>query len=310
MPHQVTEQDQVKLAHAARWIHTVKKEAEQANRGLELHHEVDDETLRAMIENDDTPRTSRLTALTVLVQRHRRNPSFDLAQVLVPLWNDPDEELAKLAISATPHDEKLRATLRALLDDPRPSHWSTAASVLAQRNDTEIIPQLIDWFRNGVQTRRNVAWSCLYFNRLLDAKRCQDLLLEAWEAGGRDDDDRAMLAIGLLGFGNQVGMPFLVDLARRADNQSACWAAETILEQDPSVGLDLILHILDEAKSFEVLWAMVERIARPARLQHLWTADGLAEARNWILQEKTKFVEGGPKPHLRPQLTPSMRNRP
>jgi hypothetical protein len=176
--------------------------------------------------------------------------------------------------------------LHALLDDPERLIWSTAASVLARRKDTTIITRLLDWFREGDQDHRNVAWSCLCFYQLLEPDECRTQLREAWDAGGRDDADRAMLAIGLLGLGDRRGWPFLVRLSRTADHDSACWAAETIMEHDPALGLDLMLHILDHGATFRVRWGMVERIATSAGLPHLWTADGLAEARHWVEQRR------------------------
>ena len=101
-----------------------------------------------------------------------------------------------------------------------------------------------------------------------------------------DDEDRVMLAVGLLGLGDRLGWAFLVDFARRADHYSACWAAETILEHDPALGLDLMLHILDHGTTFRVRWGMVEKIAAAAGLPHVWTVDGLAEARLWVEQQR------------------------
>jgi hypothetical protein len=95
-----------------------------------------------------------------------------------------------------------------------------------------------------------------------------------------------MLAVGLLGLGDRLGWSFLVELARKADHYSACWAAETIMEHDPALGLDLMLHILDHGGNFQVRWGMVKRIAKSAELPHVWTADGLAEARHWVEQRR------------------------
>ena len=95
-----------------------------------------------------------------------------------------------------------------------------------------------------------------------------------------------MLAVGLLRLGDRVGWTFLVDLARRADRYSATWAAETILKHDPALGLDLIGHILDHGATLQVRWGMIEKIAAAAGLPHVWTADGLAEARNWVEQQR------------------------
>ena len=134
-----------------------------------------------------------------------------------------------------------------------------------------------------------MAWSCLYFDQLLDPGACHALLREAWDAEGRDDDDRTMLAVGLLGLSDRVGSTFLADLARRAECYAATWAAETVMEHDPALGLDLISRASSiTARAFEVRWGMVERIAIAAGLPHVWTTDGLAEARYWVEQQRQK----------------------
>jgi hypothetical protein len=142
-----------------------------------------------------------------------------------------------------------------------------------------------------------VAYCCLCLNRALEPGECHTLLREAWDAGGRDEADRVMLAAGLLGFGDRVGWTLLVEVSRKADHYSACWAAETIMKHDRALGLDLMCHILDHGTTFQVRWGMVERIAIAADLPHLWTADGLAEARLWVEQQSLD-------PHGRQSLDP------
>jgi hypothetical protein len=138
----------------------------------------------------------------------------------------------------------------------------------------------------------------LYFYGLLERDACRRLLREAWDAGDRDDEDRVTLAVGLLGLGDRVGWTFLVELAGRADHYAAVWAAETVMEHDPALGLDLMRQILDHGTTFKVRWGMVERIANAAGLRHVWTADGLAEARCWLEQQKQKLESGGTVPSL------------
>jgi hypothetical protein len=41
-----------------------------------------------------------------------------------------------------------------------------------------------------------------------------------------------------------------------------------------------------------VRWGMVARIATAAGLPHVWTADGLAEARYWVEQQRQKLESG------------------
>jgi hypothetical protein len=291
----VAEQDQRSLVRWAEHIHSMNSEATRQRERLE---EADDATLRAVLSDRAGSVVVRGTALLLLLARNRHRRDRTLSDILLPLWDDPDKHLARMAIEQTPpFDLEMAGRLHALLDDPERHIWSTAASVLARRKDTTIIPRLLGWFRQGDQDHRNVAWSCLCFYQLLEPDERRTLLREAWDAGGRDDADRAMLAVGLLGLGDRLGWSFLVELSRKADHYSACWAAETIMEHDSALGLDLMLHILDHGATFQVRWGMVERIAKSAGLPHLWTADGLAEARHWVEQRRQDL--GRPQPGSR-----------
>src|SRR5262249_21131754 len=150
--------------------------------------QADDATLRAQLSDREAPTLSRLNALSILVERHRSRRDGVLSGIILPLWADPDDELARFAIRCAPPDDlEVTARLQALLDDPRSLRWSTAASVLAQQGDRTILTRLLGWFREGDQEHRNVAWSCLCSYRLLEPDACRALLREAWDAGGRDD---------------------------------------------------------------------------------------------------------------------------
>jgi hypothetical protein len=298
MSEPLSEQDRHTVAHLADCIHRMNDEAARANRERKSLEQADDATLRALLTDQASSAFSRQNALSVLVERHHRRPDGTLSAVMLPLWDDPDEELATMAIQYAPRDAEVTARLHALLDDPQSHRWSTAASVLATRKDTTIIPRLLGWFRDGDRAHRNVAWACLYSCGLLERDACRTLLREAWDAGDRDDEDRVMLAVGLLGLGDRVGWTFLVEFAQRADNYSACWAAETVLEHDPALGLELMGSILDHGTTLKVRWGMVERIASAAGLPHVWTADGLAEARCWVEQQRQKLESGGAVPSL------------
>jgi hypothetical protein len=311
MPQTLTEQDQRQLVQWAGMIHQMKADADRERERLEAADEV---TLRAVLSDRAASQAARGTALMLLLSRNRHRRDGSLEEVLLPLWDDPDKHLARMAIEQTPpSDPELTRRLHALLDDPEGLRWSTAASVLARGKDTTIVPQLRAWFHEGDQAHRNVAYACLCFYQLLEPDERHALLRQAWDAGGRDDDDRAMLAVGLLDLGDRVGWPFLIDLARRADTYSATWAADTIHAREPALGYELMLHILDHGASFQVRWGMAERIAQSAAkssrfrtanglaqggtravtpedggalLHHLWTADGLAEVRYWVEQQR------------------------
>jgi hypothetical protein len=287
MFQQVSEQDAITLARTAEHVQRITEDCDLANREREGLKLVDGEALRTTLSDRGLPTLLRVNALMTLLERSRHRGDGGLLEVFVALWDDTDETVARLAIQyAPPGHPEVTAKLHALMDDQRPNRWSTAATVLARRQDTAVIPRLLAWFHDGDREHRNTAWSCLCFYHLLEPDTCRALLREAWDVGRRDDADRAMLAVGLLGLGDRVGWDFLVDLARRADDYAAVWAAETIMEHDPALGLDLMLHILDHGTTFLVRWGMVERIAKSAGLPHLWTADGLAEARQWIEQRR------------------------
>jgi hypothetical protein len=293
MFEQMHEQDRVALARMAENVQRMTEECDRANRERQNLELADGETVRTTLSDRGLPTFSRVNALMTLLERNRLRRDECLSGVFIALLDDPDETVARLATQyAPPDDAEATATLHALLDDPRPNRWSTAASVLARRKDTAVIPRLLGWFHEGDRLHRNTAWSCLCFYRLLEPDTCRALLREAWDAGGSDDADRAMLAVGLLGLGDPVGWDFLVDVARRADDYAAVWAAETVMEHDPALGLDLILHVLDHGKTFEVQWGMVKRIAQAVGLPHVWTVDGLAEARYWVEQQRQRIQSG------------------
>ena len=318
MSQTLTEQEQRQLAQWAGMAHRIKTDSDRERGRLEA---ADDATLRAVLSDRAASQTARATALMLLVNRNRHNRDGTLAEILLPLWHDPDEQIARMAIEFTPpSDPEVTSRLHALLDDPEQLRWSTAASVLARRKDTTIVPRLRAWFHEGDEAHRNVAYACLCFYQLLEPDDRHALLRDAWDAGGRDDGDRAMLAVGLLDLDDRAGWPFLLDLARRADSYSAVFAADAIHACDPALGYELMLHILDQGASFQVRWGMVEWIAqfaaglrrfRPADgrveggtrevppddggalLHHIWTADGLAEARYWVEQQRARLDRTG-----------------
>jgi hypothetical protein len=297
MPELMSEQDRRELARAADYIHRMNDEADRANHEREQLEQADDATLRALLYDRANSTITRSNALMLLLMRNRKRRDGALSEIMLPLWHDPDEELAEMAIGYTPpSDPGMTERLRELMDDSQSHRWSKAAEVLTQRKDTAIVPRLLAWFREGDKEHRNVAYACLIFYGLLGPDESRAILREAWDAGGRDDEDRAMLAGALLDLGDRSGWSFLVDLVRRADHNSACWAAETIKKHDPALGLDLMLHILDHGTTFKVRWGMVETIAHAADLSHLWTADGLAEARYWVEQQRLGLDPTRPRP--------------
>ena len=173
-------------------------------------------------------------------------------------------------------------------DETDDQSWSAAACALARVRDDSILPKALEWLDRGDEPHRNVAIECLVQIGHADAVRH---LVDAWEAGGRDENDRIVLAIALLRLGDRRGWPGLVASARRADSAWSVVSATRIGLSDPTLGLGLMRHILD-AGALEAKRAMVSQIGNFAHLPHVFTADGIHEARLWVDQRLRQ--PGGP----------------
>ena len=262
----------------ARVAETNRQEEASANQHLRECETATDDALRSTVSDRSAPSIERRNALITLASRLRRDRT--LTDVVLPLFHDPDVDLVRDAIRcAPPFDPRAMDALRALLDASSPAVWSEAAMALSRRKDPKILPRLLDWFRDGDTDHRNAALGC--FAYLLGPDDRLDLLETAWDEGGRDEEDRAILACELLSLGDDQGVPFLADLARRAEGHTAIHAADTLYDHDPTLGLELMQGILDRASS-ELRLGMAERIAKRAEHPHLWTADALSEARSWV----------------------------
>jgi len=97
-----------------------------------------------------------------------------------------------------------------------------------------------------------------------------------------------MIVVGLLELDDRSDWSFLQAHALKADQYSACWAAQAIAGRDRKLGLKIMRHILGHGTGFGVKWGMVEKIVLHAGLGHVWTADGFAEARFWVKQQLAK----------------------
>ncbi|WP_165245400.1 hypothetical protein [Paludisphaera soli] len=282
MPTPLSEQEQITLAKAAESRRRCQEDCDRANRALEAARRADDASLLATLRDPSAPAEGRRMALIAALGRRVLEDS----SLLLALIDDPDPELAEIAIRHAPAEvAAIGEKLRSLLDHPDEFRWSAAAVRLAVTKDEALVARFHEWFRHGDQGRRNVAFFGLTNGVLLDEGERLAFLREAWNCGG-PDDHRTMLAVGLLQAGDRVGWSFLVDQARRADDDSACWAAQVVHEHDPALGLELMAHILDHGASFRVRWGLVEKMAQVADLPHVWTADGLAEARLWVDQQR------------------------
>ena len=94
----VSEQDRLKLAQAADHVHRMKEECYRANRELEKLRRAEDATLLAMLGDRARPTLSRRNALIVLVGRDHLRRDGTLSRIMLPLLDDPDEDLARMAI--------------------------------------------------------------------------------------------------------------------------------------------------------------------------------------------------------------------
>jgi hypothetical protein len=244
---------------------------------------------------------ARHYALGVLLKRHQ---GPEMTEALLRLFDDPMPELWQSAItsyclngSLRPHvpsdawidpDPRVLERLREMLDERGGRAWSDAACALARVRDEAILPRALEWLDRGDEPHRNVAIECLVQIGHDDALRH---LADAWEAGGRDEADRIVLAVALLRRGDRRGWPGLVEIARRADSAWYVVSATHIGFSDPALGLGLMLHILDHG-SLEARRSMVSQIWNFAHLPHAFTADGIHEARLWV--EERLRQPGGP----------------
>ncbi len=119
-----------------------------------------DEELTRLLQDQGEPREVRSTALAVLVDRHRKGSA--LAGIVLELFDDPDEELARLAIrSSPPFDQALTDRLRGFLEDPREGLRAEAALTLARRKDPKLLRRISPWLLGGDPPRTRLALTCL-----------------------------------------------------------------------------------------------------------------------------------------------------
>src|SRR4051812_6202025 len=98
MPELLSEQDRLKLAQAADYVHRAYDEADRANQEMKRLKQADDATLCAILDDRRDPTSSRRIALTALIRRDHLRRDGTLAKIILPLMDDPDDEVAELAI--------------------------------------------------------------------------------------------------------------------------------------------------------------------------------------------------------------------
>jgi HEAT repeat protein len=264
----------------AEYVRRLEEEMDAQRRRLEP---LDAEELKRILRDPSGPTAARQIAMEQLTLRFRKAVSFDATQIdcLADLVADPNPAIAEMAIKHCPlRDEHLRAQVRALLDSPRDRIRAAAAVALARAGDETILPKLLDWLEGPSEPMRNLAIEGLH---ALDTPESRSALEAAYREGGRDENDKTVLAIALLRLGDTRGLPFLEAVARRAQGPWSVTAAAWIYDHEPREGLQLLLHILergdDEAKRCVVnqIWSR----SRP-RIAHPFTSEGLGESRAWI----------------------------
>jgi len=175
--------------------------ADEATLRESLEQAPDAEIRRRVLDAAE-PSSTRRAALAVLAGRLRTE--LTLAEVLLPLLDEADTELARDAILASPpFDPRMTERLRALLDDHRQHLWSEAAQLLARRKDPKILPYLVAWLRRGDLARSEVAFGCLEW--VLDEEDHHTLLRRLWDLGEPTGDARKRLAEELSNLGDPVG---------------------------------------------------------------------------------------------------------
>jgi HEAT repeat protein len=244
------------------------------------------EELVRVLRDQAEPTAARQIAFEKLIHRFIGSGDFRarLVDWLAGLMEDPDPAIAETAVRHCPlQDEHVRARVRALLDSPRDRVRADAAIALARFKDECILPKLLEWFAG--ESMRNVAIEGL---KTLDTREARLTLETAYEAGGRNENDKTVLAIALLRLGDTRGLPFLEAVARRAKGRWSVTAASWVRDHDPGKGLELLLYLLDQGDE-EARRSVVNQVwnwSRP-QIAHPFTPEGIAEARAWI-EERLK----------------------
>lgn len=269
LPPDTTAVEGVRLAEA---------EAESERRWFE---QVASEQLQRFLFDQSEPATTRRNALAVLLGRLRTSPDFPegLATLLEPLLDDPDAEIAAMAVGHFPLiGEQSLDKARRLLDSSQPAVRAEAAAALARVGDTSLLETLLAWFHGDSEMDRIAAIECL---ATLKTAAAQETLADAWEQGGRGRGDRVTLSTALLRMGDLRGITFLEEVAQETRGAWSVTAATWIYYHQRARGLRLIRDILDRG-DLEARQSMVMQIARLTTLPHVFTAEGFHEARSWV----------------------------
>ena len=223
---------------AAEYVHRMNEEIRRCERQIE---HLDDQGLKEIVRDRQLPSTLRAVALNQLVPQRDRQDSR--ADRLGEFLDDPDPHVSAIALFHCPLTAKrLLEKARRLARSNDYRVQGEAVVALAKSRDPELLPQLLEWFAGD--DKRHLAIEALV---ALDTDEAKRLLEQGFEQGGRDDDDRARLAVALLRLQDTRGVDYLETVATRAQGDWSVAAARWLyMEHSREMGLRLMLHILDE----------------------------------------------------------------
>jgi hypothetical protein len=276
----------------AEWVYQQRAAEKERARRLQS---TSPQQLKHLVRDRNEPTILRASAMSKLAFSSCDRPLVpfscrgdpEVPDILLGLLSEPEPEMRRLALQFAHFcwsDPRVVEKVRSLLDDTDLYVYAEAAMVLARKRDKAVLPYLLTWFHGGDEPHRNMATACLRFMKTPEAHRA---LRESWEQGGRSEWDRVGLASALLWSGDSCGVPFLEEVARRADGVWSGVAATALYGTSAyhAEGLKLMRWVLDhgtlEAKQWMV--GQIYNLARPL-LEHAFTADGIHEARCWIDQ--------------------------
>lgn len=268
---------------AAERVRLAEAESESERRWFE---QVASEQLQRFLLDREEPSATRQNALAVLLARLHKSPDFPegLTVLLEPLIDDVDVDVAKTAIAHFPlTSDHALARIRGMLDSPWAVLRAEAAAALARAGDASLFQRLLGWFHGGAETDRSAAIECLV---TLQTAEARSTLIDAWEQGGRGRGDRVTLSTALLRLGVLRGIPFLEEVAQEARGAWSVTAATWIYYHQRARGLRLMRDILARG-DLEARQSMVMQIASLTTLPHVFTAEGLSEARDWVRRQSS-----------------------
>jgi len=262
-------------------VRLIEAETEAERRWFE---HVASEQLQQILHDRARPAATRQNAFGVLAVRLRESPEFreGLARLLEPLLEDPDPEVAQTAVRYCPlSSEQARDKVRRLLDSPHQGLRGEAAVSLARIGDAGILERLLAWLGAEDEAEQNLAVEGLV---MLNTPEARTALENAWHQGGRKRGDRVVLSVALLRLGDMRGLPLLETVAEEGRGAWSVTAATWLYYHQPARGLRMMLGILDQG-DMEARQSMVMQISNLTRLPHVFTAEGLAEARSWVKRQ-------------------------